>query len=174
MSTENWRAVPGYEGAYEVSDHGRVRSLDRIVPGRWGSQMKRGRVLRPNRDRDGYAVVALSSNGIARTTKVHHLVLITFVGPRPIGLEALHNDGDLSNNTPANLAWGTSSQNAYDRVRHGTHRNSRKTHCPYGHPYTEANTRMDGGSRRCRICKRRRDRAYKAGARKSRSVLQEA
>lgn len=160
--SENWRSVPGHEDCYEVSDRGHVRSIDRHVVGRWGLHRRRGLLLRQSVDKDGYLSVALSRNGIARTMRVHRLVLMAFVGPAPEGAEVLHRDGNPANNVVSNLSWGTSSDNAYDRVRHGTHRNSRKTHCPHGHIYDAVNTRMDGGSRRCKTCKRRRDSEYKA------------
>lgn len=165
MSTaeEEWRTIPGYEGAYEVSDHGRVRSLDRVIPGRWGPHIRRGRILRQHIDKDGYARVRPSVDGVAQGHPVHRLILLAFVGIPEDGVDvALHRDGDPSNNTLANLAWGTHSDNAFDAVRHGTHRQTKKTHCPVGHEYTAANTQVQNGCRRCRTCKRARDRRAKA------------
>lgn len=159
--SEQWRKIPGYEGAYEASNLGRVRSVDREIIGRWGPHLRRGRILREFVDQDGYLRVAPSLHGKARSVGVHRLVLLAFVGPRPDGYVALHADGNPANNSPSNLSWGTYSDNTFDAVAHGTHRQTRKTHCPQGHPYSAANTRMDGGSRKCKTCIRTRDAAYR-------------
>ena len=61
--------------------------------------------------------------------KLHILMLETFVGPRPEGMLALHNDGDPSNNSLDNLRWGTPSDNSHDALRHGTHPTKGKRAC---------------------------------------------
>lgn len=172
MSTEEWRPVVGYEGAYEVSSIGRVRSLDREILGRWGPHIRRGHFLRPHTDKDGYQRVRPSLHGEARAAPVHRLVLLAFVGPQPEGHVALHRDGNPSNNVVSNLTWGTYSDNAFDAVSHGTHRQTRKTHCPHNHPYTPENTIISTNwngrpGRKCRTCKRKRD----ADARQTRLTL---
>lgn len=151
--SETWRAVPGYEGAYEVSDLGRVRSLDRLD--RCGKR-RHGRLLRPISMPSGYLVVNLWCNNKSRTWLIHRLVLMAFVGEPPKSHEALHRNGDNSDNRFANLAWGTHSQNQWDQVAHGTHSNASKTHCTQGHPFTESNTYWYPGKphRACRICRR--------------------
>lgn len=120
--TEVWRPVVGFEGLYEVSDHGRVRSVERFVRGKAGVRSPRvSRVLALSANTHGYLHVSLSRENKRRTAYVHGLVLQAFVGPRPEGLEACHQDGDKTNNAIGNLRWDTRSQNALDRVRHGTH-----------------------------------------------------
>lgn len=118
--TEEWRAVPGYEGAYEVSSLGRVRSLDRVVESptakRGYPKLMRGRLLKPQRHSAGYLHVGLSR----RIRIISHLVLEAFRGPRPDGEEACHNNGDKWNNVLGNLRWGTHTYNCADRVAHGT------------------------------------------------------
>lgn len=104
--TENWKPVVGFEGAYEVSDRGRVRSS------------VRGQILRPQRHSGGYVQVSL---GRGNTRLVATLVLEAFAGPRPAGLEVCHNDGDKQNNAFANLRWDCHVKNCADRVRHGSH-----------------------------------------------------
>jgi len=76
-------------------------------------------------------------------------------------MEIRHLDGDRQHCHLDNMAYGTSSENSFDLVRHGTHHNARKTQCKWGHPYDEANTlrRRDGG-RACRACARRRTLAF--------------
>lgn len=108
MSDEQWRPVVGYEGIYEVSDHGRVRSLDRF---NHIGRRYRGRVLRPSTDRGGYQRVVLSQNGNCKTAKIHSLVLEAFVGPRPDGLHVCHGDSNPANNHLSNLRYATQSEN---------------------------------------------------------------
>lgn len=160
-AVEAWRAVPGYEGTYEVSDLGRVRSLDRIKRDgrRW-----HGRMMRLIPHERGYLTVKLCRDNTCRMWFVHRLVLMAFVGEAPAGSEARHLDGDSSNAALANLAWGTHSENMLDQVRHGRHGNSSKTRCPYGHSYDDANTYTTPGRQRvCLACRRVR-KARKAAA----------
>lgn len=122
MSMTEWRAVPGYEGSYEVSDEGNVRSITRQVPyGRNGSTLYKGRMLKLTLMKNGYLSVKLSLAGNTRTTYVHELVLRAFVGPRPYTAERgeiRHLDGVKTNNQLNNLKYGTINENAADRVRH--------------------------------------------------------
>lgn len=162
MSIEEWRAVPGYEGIYEVSDAGRVRSLDRVTN---DGKRLRGQSIKAFQMPTGHMRVALGRNGTKRTLKIHRLVLLAFVGPPPSGTEALHRDGDAGNNSLTNLRWGTKSENCRDQLRHGTHPWASKTHCPAGHPYDYTNTYVtpNGRSRKCRECIRTQQReAYRA------------
>lgn len=141
--TEQWRPIPGYGDRYDVSDRGRIRNR------------QRGRTLSPRCNKNGYPVVVLRRDGIPKMLYVHTLVLTAFSGPRPEGTVARHLDGDKTHNAPSNLAWGSPSENVYDRVRHGTHHYAKRTHCPQGHPFDEQNTRIRvGGARECRTCRR--------------------
>jgi hypothetical protein len=118
--TESWRPIPGYEGAYEASDLGNIRSLNRITDRgrRW-----RGKVMTPTAMQNGYLIVTLWRDGKQRTRLVHRLVLMAFEGAPPHGTEGLHADADRANNALTNLSWGSHSENQYDQVRHGTHAN---------------------------------------------------
>lgn len=146
-----WRAIPGWEGYYEVSSDGQIRSLDRMTSR--GQQIK-GRVRTLNILPNGYALIALSrgSNRTART--VHSLVAETFVGPRPAKHDVCHRNGKRDDNRIENLYYGTRSQNNRDKVKHGTDHNASKTHCKYGHEFNNDNTyfRPEGG-RACRRCR---------------------
>jgi len=160
---ETWRAVPGYEGAYEVSDLGRVRTMDRFVACGYGSTRRLSSQLLACRSHrsDGRRCAILSVNRKARTKLVAHLVLAAFVGPRPPGMWALHNDGDQTNVRLANLRWGTPTDNSYDRVRHGTDAKRNRTRCPRGHLLVEPNLYpglLAKGHRNCLTCKRIKDR----------------
>ena len=153
---EVWQAAPGFEGLYEVSDGGRVRSLAR-------PRRNYVYLLRPTSVADGYHQVSLWRDGKSHRFRVHALVMESFVGPLPSGMLVRHLDGDPAHNCRLNLTYGTPSQNSDDSVRHGTHVNARKTHCPQGHPYDELNTARNHKSRLCREC-------IKAGQRKRRAL----
>lgn len=115
-----WKAIPGFEGFYEVSDHGRVRSLDRVITDTLGRVRRlKGQLRQPQVRPDGYVQVNLSS-GEADVRYVHELVLTTFVGPAPEGQECRHRDGARGNNCLVNLHYGTRVENQADRVAHGT------------------------------------------------------
>lgn len=149
--TETWRPVPGFPG-YQVS------SLGTIYSNRQG-----GRELRPARNAGGYPHVSLRRDGERHHRYVHQLVAEVFIGPRPVGMEVRHLDGDRLNNSADNLQYGTAAENAQDRVRHGTDQNVRKTECHRGHPFDERNTRINaGGSRSCRACGRTASQTYRA------------
>jgi hypothetical protein len=127
-ANERWLPIPGFEGLYEVSDQGRVRSLDRVVHKRAvrGGPLiqtrRRGKVLKQSPDTHGYPMLNLCVGGVSKGCLVHHLVLAAFVGPRPVGQECRHLDGTRTNGALANLCWGTPLQNTDDRRRHGTMR----------------------------------------------------
>jgi hypothetical protein len=119
---ERWLPIPGYQGFYEASDQGRIRSLNRKVKLRNGrSRLVPSRVLRLTPDRLGYPRVGLSRDGQPRLFLVHRLVLEAFVGPCPEGMEACHNDGDPANSRVDNLRWDTRAGNFADKRQHDTH-----------------------------------------------------
>lgn len=154
---ENWLPVTGYEGFYEVSDHGQVRSVTRTneyMPGRFRTEHGRLRKQSPHSNASGHPSVTLSRGGKRKTHLVHHLVLEAFVGPRPEGLQGLHWDDVSTNNHLSNLRWGTRSDNGNDRVRNGKDPNANKTQCVHGHEYTDENTYWHSTGRHCRTCNR--------------------
>lgn len=107
--------VKGYEGLYEVSNMGRVRSLDRTVSAADGRTMHiKSRVLstagKSGRDRN-YPAVTLWSENVGRTVQVHRLVAMAFLGPPQEGMMVDHIDGDTTNNTASNLEWVTCGEN---------------------------------------------------------------
>ncbi len=114
---EEWRWIPGYEGLYEASARGEIRSVDRVT--RMGRSIL-GRTLKPGRNPNGYPFVNLCRNGRFTSFTVHRLVLEAFVGPRPAGYEGCHGDGVKGNSALSNLRWGTRADNQSDMNRHGT------------------------------------------------------
>lgn len=152
--TERWVAVPGYEGLYEVSDMGAVRSLDRIARhGNGGQKALRGRTIHPHSDTFGYLSVGLWRDGRGRRHRVHRLVLAAFIGPCPPGAVTRHLNGNPADNQLENLCYGSPSENNLDAVKHGTHHQLKKSECKNRHPYTGSNLLVDRhGHRRCRQC----------------------
>lgn len=118
---EQWKPVVGFESSYEVSDLGRIRSLDRIVRGKnGGAQRRRGIVLSPGIGR-GYPMVSLKGGaGKSKTICVHRLVMQSFVGECPEGYEVAHGDGVRTNNKLSNLRYDTRKGNHADKLTHGT------------------------------------------------------
>ena len=117
MSVEIWKPVLGYEGMYEVSDEGRVRSLDRIVKGRGGNnRLFPGKILSPETTYQGYKRVRLSREGKTRRFTVHSLVAQEFIGEYPKGLVINHIDENKANNRAENLEYVTQKEN----INHGT------------------------------------------------------
>lgn len=116
---EEWRPIAGYEGFYEVSSRGRVRSLDRTFTRSDGRrQGRRGRILSPTPSGRGYPSVQLRY-GVRRA--VHVLVCTAFHGLRPGDeYEVAHENGVPTDNRVENLRWATRSENQSDSVRHGT------------------------------------------------------
>lgn len=119
---ERWIPVAG-SGSYEVSDRGRVRSVDRVVVDRNGVRYSRsGRILRPGRAKSGYLTVALSGRSVA----VHVLVLTAFVGPRPGGCDGSHLNGNRDDNALVNLIWEPRQANMRRAMEHGTVRSGER------------------------------------------------
>ena len=117
---ELWQPVAGWEGLYEVSDQGNVRSVDRPVRCVGGSRIYPGSVLNGTPDKDGYRRVCLSRKNRKSYLHVHRLVLMTFIGPCPKGFEACHRNGLQDDNRLQNLKWDTHKANCWDKVKHGT------------------------------------------------------
>lgn len=119
---EIWMDIPGYEGQYQASSYGRIRSLDRTLmykPSRRRKAFtisKTGQLLKPiSNKRTQYQSVFLSGKRI----DIHRLVTAAFYGPCPQGHEVLHRNGNRQDNRIENLAYGTHSENVRDTYRYG-------------------------------------------------------
>lgn len=121
---EVWKDIPGYEGKYQASTEGRIRSLDRLVYGRnWYTQklfLRKipGKILKPGKFcKAGHVSVVLGHK--AAGTPVHQLIMRTFVGPAPEGQEVRHKNGNPADNRLVNLEYGTRRENILDVFRQG-------------------------------------------------------
>lgn len=109
---EQWLPVPGYEGYYSVSNLGRVRSDKRTMMDKNGHARKIPEViLTPEKRSSGHLVVCLWKNHERTKRYVHHIVLETFTGGDPAGMQACHWNDDPGDNRLENLRWGTSPEN---------------------------------------------------------------
>lgn len=117
---EVWKDIPGYEGEYQVSDLGRVKSLRRCVRCGYKGRGKRRvpeKILRPGRYcSSGHVSVVLRKG--THGLPVHKLVMLAFVGERPDGMDICHNDGNPSNNCLTNLRYDTRTNNILDVYKH--------------------------------------------------------
>lgn len=120
--TEEWRNIPRYSGLYEVSSHGRVRSLGRTTHTANGQVRKyQPRMLRPCTGTYGYNIVRLSKDCRGRNERVNRLVCEAFHGPAPSDKhQAAHNNGVTSDDRAENVRWATHTENMHDKKRHGT------------------------------------------------------
>jgi len=110
-SDEVWLPVAGFPG-YEVSDHGRIRSLRKGNP----------RLREPEIDKDGYLRLSIRRNGVYVHVVLHRLICGAFNGPEPENMPVCcHKDNVRTNNIPNNLRWDTQAGNIADKLIHGTH-----------------------------------------------------
>lgn len=112
---EEWKDIEGYEGFYQVSNKGRVKSLPRTVKKRGIVELK-GRILRPKIDKEGYLLVGLHKDGKQKFMSVHRLVARAFILNQNNYPQVNHIDEDKSNNYVFNLEWCTNKYN----VNYGT------------------------------------------------------
>ena len=151
---EEWRPIVAYEGYYEVSSLGNVRSSDRVVP--IPATVRRGPIKKRLQGRpmrlgvrgigDRYKKVHLFKDGIGMHKSVHVIVLEAFVGVRPFGYVVNHRDGDPANNRLENLEWCTPSENNLHAVVHGLAAIQGEDH--WAHKYTASQVRMVRALRR--------------------------
>lgn len=117
VGDEQWRPVVGYEGFFEVSDHGGFRSVTRTD--RLG-RVWEGKAIKAFPAHAGHLRVQLRREGTVRHRYLHVLVLEAWIGPRPPGMQCCHNDGNPANNHVNNLRWDSPVANCMDTFRHGT------------------------------------------------------
>lgn len=129
---EHWKPVIGYEGLYEVSDMGRVRTIQRMAVDKNGRVLRipfRIRVFQIN-SQTKYPCLRLKRYMVDyKCRTIHSLVAEAFLGERPEGMQVAHNDGNPSNNKLENLRYATRTDNQADRIRHGTHNRGERQGC---------------------------------------------
>lgn len=115
---EIWKPIEGYLG-YDVSNIGRIRTY--YAKGRRGGLTEQPQsIRRPSLNKEGYLIISLKKNRSANGVRcnVHSLVASAFLGPKPSGLYACHNDGNKRNNVATNLRYDTNSSNQLDATKH--------------------------------------------------------
>lgn len=123
---DKWRDVLGYEGVYQITCDGDMRSLDRMCPRTYrGPVRNKGKKLNPVITKDGYFRMGLYRNGRIKMWLVHRLVWMSFVGVIPDGLEVNHKDGNPKNNTLSNLEVVTKLENIRHAMKAGLLRPAR-------------------------------------------------
>lgn len=117
---EIWKSVKGYDGKYEVSNRGRVKSIGRVSINkrRKGDPFILGKVLKFSNCTGGYRQVVLMKNGIAKTIKIHRLVAKAFIKNAKNKPQVNHIDGNVENNNVSNLEWCTPKENTLHSYRY--------------------------------------------------------
>lgn len=114
-----WEPIPGWP-RYDINLYGVVKSADMHVRTKNGGlAIRKGRILKHVIKPNGYAYVTLTTARKRAQLTVHSLVARTFIGPRPVGMNVLHTDGDKTNNYWKNLRYATQAENHADTLIHG-------------------------------------------------------
>lgn len=123
---ETWKDIKGYEGLYEVSNLGRIRSLDRYknTKGRYGiiKAKIKGRLLKPCLNHDGYEEIVLSKDGKSKMYRLHRIVAETFINNFDNKNQVNHKNGNKLDNKVKNLEWC----NCKDNIHHALKNNLMK------------------------------------------------
>lgn len=136
---EEWRSIKGFEGSYEVSDLGRVRSLDRMVNSAHNAKrIVLGQILRASKEPNGYLRICLSIRNRYKSYSVHRLVAKAFIPNCDNKSQINHKDGDKENNTVPNLEWCTAKENSQHAVTTGLRVNTQRGSTHYGSILTES------------------------------------
>lgn len=127
MKKEIWKSIKGYEGFYEVSNLGRIRSKDRFVKNKWGGRhLRKGVLLKQKTTKQGYLSVTLQKDGILKHLLVHRIVASKFIRIKTKDkIYVNHKDGNKLNNDVSNLEWVTASQNTQHAWDSGLCENTR-------------------------------------------------
>ncbi len=125
---EIWKDISGYEGYYQISNKGNVRSLDRFD----GVHDRQGTIIKPHMKHNGYLQVGLRKHNTRKWISIHRLVAIHFIENPDNKPQVNHIDGNKQNNNVENLEWVTAKENQNHATRIGLRNNIRKGE---NHPY---------------------------------------
>ena len=124
---ESWKDVKGYEGFYQVSNKGQVKSLERLTEAKPGVLRKVSkRILKPGINSSGYYSVVLCRNGKRKSVTVHRIVAEAFIPKKAKKKDINHIDGNKRNNDSFNLEWCTESENSRHARDNNLTKNSTK------------------------------------------------
>lgn len=151
---EEWRLADGFDGRYEISNQGNIRSTGYAYrrtdqSGRVTYRWIKSKSIKPGRKARGYLLVSLTAPGWRRSKSfsLAPLVCATFHGPRPAGLECAHLNGVSNDNRADNLVWATKAENGLHRREHGTSQKFCRI------KKAEIMERRDNGERGCDLAK---------------------
>ena len=151
MPQEVWKPIVGYEGFYEVSNLGRVKSVERIVENNGGQQRRQERIMRLRIGSLGYLNVTLCRESATKVFSVHRLVAQAFI-PNPENKPYVdHIDTDPSNNNVDNLRWVTQHENAMNPLTREHNSKSKMGHPKYSPPLSEESKRRIGEKNRGKV-----------------------
>jgi hypothetical protein len=119
MLNETWLPIFGYEGLYEVSTSGNVRSLPRRESFKNSERIRKGSILKPKNARGGYLKVSLCKDSVIKNATIHRLVALTFLLTSDTKKQVNHIDGDKTNNRVENLEWVTALENTQHAIKIG-------------------------------------------------------
>ena len=125
IQDEVWKDIEGYEGLYQVSNFGNIKSLPKVRHNGRGTYIQKEKILKPSNTSTGYKKIELCKDGKRKGFKVHRLVAIAFI-PNPDNKpEVNHIDGNKINNNIDNLEWVTSSENTIHAYETGLNSNKK-------------------------------------------------
>lgn len=125
---EKWKDIDKYKGYYQISNKGRVRSLDRIVNNRYGKRVVKSRQMKVFKDSYGYGVVSLCKNGKTEMTRVHRLIAEVFI-PNPENKPCInHKNGIKYDNRMSNIEWCTYKENNNHAIKNGLNNQKGELH----------------------------------------------
>lgn len=133
---EIWKDIVGYEGMYQVSNFGNVRSVEREIEqlDRMGNPCKmvyKGRVLKPSKRKNGYLCATFSKNNLLHRENIHRIVAKTFI-PNPDNKPQVnHKDSNKENNRVDNLEWVDNSGNQKHAFKYGGQKSLRGENAPW-------------------------------------------
>ena len=115
-----WKPIPGYEGIYEASNKGEIRSFDKVITQKNGTDRTiKGRVMKQRKNNRGYHIITLNKDSVSKDYLVHRLIAFAFL-PNPDNLPQVnHIDGNKSNNCIENLEWCDQTHNMLEAYRTG-------------------------------------------------------